>query len=86
MLLTCVPDGEFRLRMNNERNIQGGPKTGMPTLLSVLRQMLTDFHNSFTGGIVSKFPILAHRQNNAAPTVECDCLIAQINYRIQKYL
>jgi len=33
-------------------------------------------YNSFTGGIVSKFPILAHRQNNAAYTVECDCLIA----------
>ena len=30
----------------------------VPTLLSVT--LLTDFHNSFTVGIVSKFPILAH--------------------------
>jgi len=37
--------------------------------------MLTDFHNSFTGDIVSKVPILAHRQNTVASTVECDCLM-----------
>ena len=53
----------------NEHSIHDGPKTDSQTFVS-------NFANSFTGAIVSKFPILAHRQNNAASTVECDCLIA----------
>jgi len=46
----------------NEHSIQGGPKRGTHTFVSI-RQMLTrltDVHNSFTGGIVSKFSILAY--------------------------
>ena len=66
---------------NAIQDLQDGPKSGYPYFCLQLRQMLTDFHNSFIGRLASKFATKSSL--NISPnltsvaTLSCETLVSE---------